>query len=206
METHVEDLREAVDILRMTRVEHLRALLETHEPLNPAGSGHRTRTVELLATAPDPFDRDDLEPGHVTASAFALSRDRTHVLLIHHRTLGRWLQPGGHVEPQDPDVVAAARRELAEEAGIVDVVLLPEAPGLLDIDVHGIPERPGTKAHLHFDVRFAFGTRSDTLRSGSDAGDARWVPIESLQEFAPGPSMVRVARRLLRGREETPTV
>ncbi len=44
------------------------------------------------------------------------------VLLHHHPKLGRWLPPGGHIEPDElPD--EAALREVKEEAGI-DVELI----------------------------------------------------------------------------------
>ena len=48
------------------------------------------------------------------------------VLLIHHKKLDVWLQPGGHVEPFET-LVAAAVRECAEETGIDISSLL--APG-----------------------------------------------------------------------------
>jgi 8-oxo-dGTP pyrophosphatase MutT (NUDIX family) len=56
------------------------------------------------------------------------------VLLRWHRKLGRWLPPGGHVEPNElPD--EAARRETLEETGVVarlhgeDLTAPPPAPG-----------------------------------------------------------------------------
>jgi 8-oxo-dGTP pyrophosphatase MutT (NUDIX family) len=50
-----------------------------------------------------------------TVAVFVLHHD--HVILHPHRKLGIWLPPGGHIEPNElPD--EAARREVAEEAGI----------------------------------------------------------------------------------------
>lgn len=39
--------------------------------------------------------------GHLTASAWILSPDQKSILMIHHKKLNRWLQPGGHLEAQD---------------------------------------------------------------------------------------------------------
>src|ERR1043165_802932 len=62
---------------------------------------------------PDCLERSNLA-GHLTASAFVIDRERRHLLLIHHKALGRWLQPGGHADG-DPDLRAVARREVSEE-------------------------------------------------------------------------------------------
>ena len=56
--------------------------------------------------------------GHVTGSGLVLSPDRSHVLLIHHRFLERWLQPGGHMEPHEITPYDTALREVREETGL----------------------------------------------------------------------------------------
>jgi 8-oxo-dGTP pyrophosphatase MutT (NUDIX family) len=51
-----------------------------------------------------------------TASALVLREDR-RLLLIHHRKLGVWLYPGGHIDPwETPDEAVA--REVEEETGL----------------------------------------------------------------------------------------
>jgi 8-oxo-dGTP pyrophosphatase MutT (NUDIX family) len=52
---------------------------------------------------------------HFTVAVFVVFEQR--VLLHYHRKLGRWLPPGGHIEPNEiPD--DAALREVLEETGI----------------------------------------------------------------------------------------
>jgi 8-oxo-dGTP pyrophosphatase MutT (NUDIX family) len=52
---------------------------------------------------------------HFTVAVFVVHNQR--VLLHYHRKLGKWLPPGGHVEPNElPD--DAAIREVLEETGI----------------------------------------------------------------------------------------
>src|SRR2546430_9621655 len=43
------------------------------------------------------------------------SAERSHILLVFHKRLGRWLQPGGHIEPDDRDTSEAAAREVEGE-------------------------------------------------------------------------------------------
>ena len=52
---------------------------------------------------------------HFTVAVFVVYEQR--VLLHYHRKLGKWLPPGGHIEPNElPD--DAAVREVLEETGI----------------------------------------------------------------------------------------
>src|ERR1035437_2938843 len=56
-------------------------------------------------------------PGHVTWGA-AVINTAGKILMIHHNALDRWLLPGGHLDPADPGLLAAALRELAEETAV----------------------------------------------------------------------------------------
>src|SRR5262245_2433773 len=101
----------------------LEDLLRAHAAHDGAEQRHRARMLELLTAPGDPFARGHLQPGHFTASAFVLSADARALLLIYHPKLEIWVQPGGHVEPGDTDLLAAARRELHEEVGLTDLPL-----------------------------------------------------------------------------------
>src|SRR5262249_41384083 len=147
---------------------------------------HRDRILTLLDESAAPFEREQYAPGHVTASAFVTNPQRDALLLILHGKLNLWLQPGGHVEPGDADVLAAARREVREELGLE--ALTPLGEGLLDVDVHTIPARGSQPAHEHFDVRFLFATAADSFRAASDARDARWFPLATLLRAGSAPA------------------
>ena len=62
---------------------------------------------------------------HLTASSLICAAADAKVLLTLHARIGRWLQTGGHIEPTDPALDAAAFREANEESGLLDLVLDP---------------------------------------------------------------------------------
>ena len=65
-----------------------------------------------------------------TASTLVLLEDR-RILLVHHRKLGVWLYPGGHIESgETPD--EAALRELKEETGVDGMLIGPRDTCLED--------------------------------------------------------------------------
>ncbi len=150
--------------------------------------------LALLDQGEPALSRRHFEPGHFTASAFILSPARDELLLILHRKLGLWLQPGGHVEPSDDSVQAAARREAREEVGLEALTLAHD--GIFDVDIHEIPALAGQPAHQHFDVRFLFVSPTKEIRPASDAEDARWIALESVADVQSDESVMRAVRRL----------
>jgi 8-oxo-dGTP pyrophosphatase MutT (NUDIX family) len=180
----------------MTRRAPLEEWLRSHVPFDAEERTHRERMLALVHAAGDPFARDHFMPGHFTASGFVLAPDSGALLLIHHRKLNRWLQPGGHVERADTDIAAAARRELREEVGLAVSPL--ESDAIFDLDVHAIPALGREPAHEHFDVRFLFRAPSFELQAGSDARAARWVPLSQISEVESDRSVMRAVDKLLR--------
>ena len=115
--------------------------------------------AQLDEDAGDVFSRTNMR-GHITTSAFVLDPGLQQVLMIHHRTLGRWLQPGGHHEAGQ-SLWESAVREAAEETGVSALSLHPAHPEFgpalpLDIDSHAIPANPrrGEDAHWHHDYAY----------------------------------------------------
>ncbi len=176
------------------RIQTLGALLQSHAPACDEESIYRARMLDLLGSPGDPFSRDHFQPGHFTASGFILAPDGRSVLLIHHRKLDRWLQPGGHIDPGDADLLAAARREVREEVGIEEVV--PVEDGVFDLDIHPIPARKTEPAHEHFDIRFLLRAESMDVTRNDETHDAVWTPFDELTDRMTDPAEFRVIDKL----------
>ncbi|MFB9234615.1 NUDIX hydrolase [Plantactinospora siamensis] len=146
----------------------------------------RSRLAPLLAALEQPADLTARHtvPGHLTCSALLVD-PRRRVLHIRHATLGRWLPPGGHLEPADDGLRTAALREVAEETGIPAEVPVSLGDLPLNLDVHRIPANPARNepAHWHFDACFAFALPGPvvlTAQPGEVTG-FRWRPIRRLR-------------------------
>jgi 8-oxo-dGTP pyrophosphatase MutT (NUDIX family) len=177
------------------RRRELTYLLTRYAPADPREALAQGRMLALLE-AEGAFDREHFVPGHFTASAFVLSPERDAVLLIFHKKLSLWLQPGGHVEPGDESLLGAAHREVAEEVGLYDLPNVAENGSLFDIDVHSIPARPDEPVHEHFDVRFLFQASSRDFRASDEVAGARWVPLSEIASTTNDESLRRPARKL----------
>ena len=171
------------------RHRNLRALLRAYEPGTEVEHRHRS-AIRGHLDEPTAFDRDTYDPGHITGSGFVVHPTEQAVVLVEHRKLGRWLQPGGHVESNDPDIEASARREVGEETGLSELIGL----GIVDLDVHPFPARDGQPAHLHLDVRMGFVAGSEELAHGDESTGIAWVPFDRVLEM--DESLARAVRRL----------
>jgi 8-oxo-dGTP pyrophosphatase MutT (NUDIX family) len=170
----------------------LLAELATYSPVN----GRERAMVEcvraFVAAHDDCFERTQLA-GHVTGSAWIVDRAGTAALLLHHRKLGKWLQPGGHADG-DPDVRGVARREAAEETGVRG--LTPASDGIYDVDAHDIPARPGEPAHVHYDLRFAFfADPAEPPRRNAESHAVAWVPLAEIDALGIDDSVRRLVAK-----------
>ncbi|MFF5963558.1 NUDIX hydrolase [Streptomyces collinus] len=138
----------------------------------------RQAYLDHLAEHPDGLWKA-CHAGHITASALVIDPEGGRVLLTLHRKLQMWLQMGGHCEPGDATLAAAALREATEESGVPGLSLLPGGP--VRLDRHPIPP----PCHCHFDVQYAALAPPDAAHAISDESlDVRWFGYEEVADVA----------------------
>jgi 8-oxo-dGTP pyrophosphatase MutT (NUDIX family) len=141
-------------------------ILSAHVAADDREEADRCAMLRFAAELERPTSRDQAR-AHFTASALVVDEACERTCLVTHVKLGRVLQPGGHVEPTDISLEAAALREAREETRL-ELVFHASAPRPFDLDIHEIPERPGEPAHFHLDVRYLL------VGSGEPCEGAAW--------------------------------
>jgi 8-oxo-dGTP pyrophosphatase MutT (NUDIX family) len=171
----------------VTSRDALRAQIERIDPVDEREAESIAATLERLGWPDDPF-AEDLNPHHLTASAFVISS--RGVLLHRHRLLGIWIQPGGHVDV-DESPESAALRETLEETGLEAAHLDPVE--LFHVDLH-----PGPKGHTHYDLRYVLiAPPLDPSPAESESPEVYWFDFGAAQarcEPSLAPALAKLAR------------
>jgi 8-oxo-dGTP pyrophosphatase MutT (NUDIX family) len=150
---------------------------------------HRTRILEFVDRHPDALHRSCVE-GHLTGSALVVEEGTGRVLVLFHRKLQRWLQPGGHADG-DANLAAVALREASEETGIGALRIDPVP---IDLDVHRVAP-PDDDPHDHLDVRYLVVAPRGSVGDGNHESEAlRWVGLGELADLGVDAGTLRMTR------------
>jgi 8-oxo-dGTP diphosphatase len=126
--------------------------------------------------------------------------DGDRVLLVRRGappSAGKWSIPGGLVELGER-LEEAARREVEEESGL-RVRLL----GLCGVIDRVVRDNGGDPVRYHWViVDYAAVVEGGTLQAGSDAADARWVPLHEVDQWETTPGVVDMIERARKVRDE----
>lgn len=171
------------------------SLLNAYAAWDVSDQQQKQRIIDFVEQNPNCFERS-LRIGHITGSAWVVSRDGKRVLLTHHKKLDRWMQLGGHADGES-DVACVAMREAQEESGLEDLTFVSRQ--IFDVDVHEIPARGPEPAHFHYDIRFAIQiTGTDNFQVSDESHELAWVGIEQLASYANERSVLRMGEKWLK--------
>lgn len=177
-------------------IDDLRDFVRAQVAARVGVDARETASIDRFLAAYDrlaePFDQrvDDV---HVTGSGVVVGP--RGVVLLRHKRLGIWLQPGGHVDPGETPW-DAARREAQEETGLEVDFAGPFAadgvPALIHVDVHD-----GGRGHTHLDLRYLLtGGDADPAPPEGESQEIGWFAWPAAIELAdPGLRGALVALR-----------
>lgn len=149
------------------------------------------RFIDAFDRLADPLSQD-ADPIHVTGSGLVVGP--RGVILLKHKRLGFWLQPGGHIDPGETPWDAALR-ETHEETGLDAQFAehLDDAgvPPLTHLDVHA-----GGRGHTHLDMRYLIdGGTADPAPPEGESQEIDWFDWDAAVERA-DPGLEGILRHL----------
>ncbi|WP_336250195.1 NUDIX hydrolase [Stomatohabitans albus] len=152
----------------MTPITQLNALRAHRTPVDEREAAAWDEVATFLQTPPA-----DSDTVHITAAGIVVSE--RGVMLLQHKRLGIWVQPGGHIEANEAPH-RAALRESREETGLA--IRHPAGgPRLIHIDAHD-----GGRGHRHYDFRYLLKGLGTTPRPPhGESQQVRWcTPDEAI--------------------------
>ena len=127
--------------------------LENYIPWNQQEAQDQLELLRRLRSGEDLFTREN-PSGHLTASAWVVSPDRTLVLMAYHNLYDSWAWLGGHADG-DKDLLQVALREVKEESGLS---AHPVSEDIYSVEILSVAghEKRGIyiPSHLHLNVTY----------------------------------------------------
>ncbi|MBQ3587567.1 MAG: NUDIX hydrolase [Oscillospiraceae bacterium] len=166
-------------------MEKLYRRLERYIPCNRQEAADRASMLAFMERNPDCLLRSNTA-AHFAATAWVVNRQRTKVLMVYHNIYNSWAWSGGHADGES-DLMAVARKEIAEETGLQEITPLLDgifAINVLTVERH-IKKGQHISSHLHMDVEYLFeADDSLPLKIKEDENSAvGWIEISRINEF-----------------------
>jgi len=167
--------------------------LKQYKPQSDLEQEFKNKMLRLYETKRNKaFSRENIE-AHFTASAWIININTKEILLLHHKKLDKWLQPGGHADGET-DLEKVARKEAIEETSLDNLRLIKNE--IFDIDIHIIPENKGIPEHYHYDVRFSYFCGSNEKTQINHESNAfQWIEINKVESLTKEPSILRMVKK-----------
>ena len=112
----------------------------------------------------------------ICASCFVVDFSTKELLMIYNKKLGKWLQPGGHIEGEEAPLQTAIR-EVKEETGIE---IIPIGNKFQDNIEPFAVENYNTRIGKMIDIQFIGVPQSKNIINKED-NNAQWISVEKIK-------------------------
>lgn len=121
---------------------------------------------------------------HFCVSVFVYDKENKKILLVHHKKMGVWVQPGGHVELNESPEEAAIR-EVYEETGLTIKLIGDRKPRDFDYILPlAIQKNEINENHIHMDfvyVAYLDGDNKLVLNEKESTGIG-WFTLDEIKD------------------------
>lgn len=160
--------------------------IENYKPYNEQEEKDKEIMLKYINTFDDVLTRNN-EFAHFTASAFAVNKERTKVLMIYHNIYKSWSWPGGHADGE-ADLMETAIREVKEETGVKNVKPIVNdifSLEVLTVDGH-IKRNKYVASHIHLNLTYLLEIdENEVLKIKVDENSGvKWVNLEDMTKVS----------------------
>ena len=122
---------------------------------------------------------------HFCVSVFIYDKDTDKFLLVLHKKMQKWVQPGGHIE-MDENPEEASIREVKEETGLDVRILGERKPTEKDFVLPlALQRNEMDENHIHMDFVYAAEIvgNKDVTQNVDESDDIRWFTLDEINEL-----------------------
>lgn len=174
--------------------------IKSYRPTNEQEQRDKELMLQYMTQNEDYLERKN-PIGHFTASIWTVNKERTKTLMVYHNIYNSWSWIGGHADGME-DLRSVALRELQEETGVENAVLVSQeifSLEILTVDGH---ERKGiyVPSHLHMNVTYLAEAdeKEELIVNKAENQAVKWWSFEDALKVSKEPWFIeRVYKKLM---------
>ena len=173
--------------------------IKNYTPFNESEKKDKEIFLKALNTFENVLTRNN-KILHLTASAFAINKERNKFLMIYHNIYNSWAWTGGHADGER-DLLKVSIKELKEETGVKNPKVLLDSPfslEVLSVNSH-IKKGEYISSHLHLNLTYLIEcSESEILKVKKDENKAvMWIPFKDIKKYCKEEHMLPIYHKLI---------